>query len=85
MPTVSEIVEEYLGKHGYDGLYSGYGCYCLLDTDFMSCDNDLLSDCHAGYKHITLNGDTVCCKEITDIKDGHCIGCYCKCPVEVMK
>lgn len=47
MPTVKEIVKEYLEKNGYDGL-SRDCCGCDFD-DLMDCDNPEY-DCKAGYK-----------------------------------
>ena len=45
MPTVKEIVKEYLEKNNYDGLYCEF-CGCRLD-DLMPCSE--ASSCQAGY------------------------------------
>ena len=46
MPTVREIVTEYLKANGYDGLY-GFECGCAID-DLFPCGEPCLS-CSPGY------------------------------------
>ena len=43
------MIEEYLRKHGYDGLYCDE-CGCEL-SDLMPCGGESAIDCMAGYKH----------------------------------
>ena len=59
--TVEEIVKDYLGKNGYDGLCRE-GCGCRLD-DFMPCSylEGVPTCCTPAYKHLVKNG------ELTDI------------------
>lgn len=46
--TVKEIVEDYLKKHGYDGLYQeDLECACLIE-DLFPCET--VGDCLPGYK-----------------------------------
>ena len=49
--SVKQIVRQYLGRHGYDGLYSEIaGCGCSSEPgSFMPCDNNP-DDCRPGYK-----------------------------------
>jgi len=42
-----KIVQEYLEKNGFDGLYSPGECGCKKDN-LVSCDNDF-SMCEPGY------------------------------------
>ena len=47
--TVKEIVEQWLKKNGYDGLYLDDECGCIFEyDDFMPCDEPR-PDCSAGY------------------------------------
>jgi len=49
---VKQIVRQYLGRHGYDGLYSDLlECGCSLD-DLMPCSGDTFRPhgCQPGYK-----------------------------------
>jgi len=47
--SVKQIVRQYLGRHGYDGLYSDLlECGCALN-DLMPCDSNP-DDCLPGYK-----------------------------------
>jgi len=46
MPTVKEIVKEYLEKNNYDGLYCEF-CGCRND-DLMSCSDYSCMDCQPG-------------------------------------
>ena len=48
MPTVSEIVKQWLSEHGYDGLFSD-DCGCHID-DLMPCDGGGEIFCEAGYQ-----------------------------------
>jgi len=51
--NIREIIEEYLLKHHFDGLFNEeIGCSCLTD----SICNEIHSDCKAGYKFV--NGYT---------------------------
>jgi hypothetical protein len=47
MPTIKEIVKEYLEKNGYDGLYGLPDCGCSVD-DLMPCDEPGVN-CAPGY------------------------------------
>lgn len=48
--TVKEIIEEYLKKNGYDGLYNADGnCGCCLD-DLCPCGIEGIENCKVGYK-----------------------------------
>ena len=50
--TVKGILGEYLKEYGYAGFFSlerGNNCICMLDEDFMHCDDDN-TNCIAGYK-----------------------------------
>jgi len=51
--TVRDIIQEYLKKNGYDGLYNEAGdCACLVD-DLMpctACEGVYVDDCEPGYK-----------------------------------
>lgn len=47
--TAKDIVEKYLLDNGYDGLYSDYGCGCLIG-DLTPCGGESLSGCRPGYK-----------------------------------
>lgn len=50
--TVKEIVRQYLGEHGYEGLYSDLlECGCALDN-LMPCERFGGNPyaCHPGYK-----------------------------------
>lgn len=50
MPSVREIVENWLLKNGYDGLADEYGeCGCELE-DVMPCDEPHAESCVAGHK-----------------------------------
>jgi hypothetical protein len=52
MPTIHEIVREYLEREGYDGLANpDLECGCFLD-DLFPCGGDLCSvnECEAGHK-----------------------------------
>lgn len=78
--TVNEILQEWLKAHGYDGLCSPWeSCGCSMD-DLAPCGY-LNGDCRAAYKHTQqANGSCYCeVKEISEIEDGHCIGCDCEC------
>jgi hypothetical protein len=49
MPTLLEIVTQYLKEHGYDGLYNTDDeCGCSVDN-LMSCDGMTIG-CQAGWK-----------------------------------
>ncbi len=50
-PTCKEIVEDWLRKNGYDGLWQDTeeGCGCGLD-DLAPCGEVNMEDCRAGYK-----------------------------------
>ena len=49
MPSIVEIVTEYLTAHGYDGLCNAaIDCACLVD-DLMPCDSPE-RQCQAGYR-----------------------------------
>ena len=49
MPTVKEIVKEYLEKNGYDGLYNENGaCGCL--TDNLNPCGEPFDECKPGYR-----------------------------------
>lgn len=61
--TAKGIVEEYLKKNGYDGLYSVYDqCECLLG-DIMPCTCkylvDILDSCYPGYRQ-NVEGCKIC-------------------------
>ena len=45
--TVKEMVAEYLGKNGFDGLFT-YECGCEI-TDLFPCGNPGCIDCKPGY------------------------------------
>lgn len=50
-PTITEIVEQFLKDHGYDGLYQNYGeegCGCRLEN-LCPCGNPDNEECRAGY------------------------------------
>ena len=48
--TVKQIVEEYLKKNGFDGLFNDVGdCACCLD-DLCTCNNEGIENCKCGYK-----------------------------------
>lgn len=50
MPTVKEMVENFLKSNGYNGLVHGsYDCACGLE-DLMFCDDLGDGNCIAGYK-----------------------------------
>ena len=50
MIDVADIVEAYLKKNGYDGLWNEDGeCACLLE-DLFPCEAIHVDDCHPGYK-----------------------------------
>jgi hypothetical protein len=53
MPTIKEIVREYLEKNGYDGLFND-DCACLLN-DLYPCGE--IGNCQAGYKGACNGGD----------------------------
>jgi hypothetical protein len=72
--TVKEIIEQYLAKHGFDGL-AGDGCGCQL-SDLMPCEgtasgNDI-SGCVPGYKvpcdPETCEADGDCDFHISEVK-----------------
>lgn len=47
MPTLKEILREWLEDHEYDGFYSGFSCHCHLDNLMPGmCYH---SDCLPGY------------------------------------
>ena len=46
--TVKEIVYFYLKSNGFDGLYNGGGCSCVL-SDLFPCEGTP-EDCMTGYK-----------------------------------
>ncbi len=49
MPTVKEIITQYLKDNGYDGLYNGEGpCGCLAE-DLFPC-GEMFDECSPGYK-----------------------------------
>ncbi len=49
--TGIEIVEEYLRKHGYDGLYNSDGeCACLTEGLLPAPGDCGLAECEPGYK-----------------------------------
>ena len=48
MPTVKEIVTEYLKAHGFTGLYQDNACGCTLDC-LMDCGGNQ-DMCEPGYK-----------------------------------
>ena len=68
----TDIIEEYLKKNGYDGLYVEGECACLVD-DLCPC-GEMSSNCAAGYRTPCDCGDH-------DYHVGHakakpgCIGC----------
>ena len=48
--TVREILTEWLGDNGYDGLYTSGGCACKIDNlvpGGIFCD--MCGDCKPGY------------------------------------
>lgn len=48
-PTCAEIIRQFLGENGYDGLCSDE-CGCLLD-DLMPCGSgEFITGCVAGYR-----------------------------------
>ncbi|HUX01550.1 MAG TPA: hypothetical protein VMY35_11280 [Phycisphaerae bacterium] len=49
-PTVREIVEEWLKRDGYDGLYSRDACCSCFAGDLMPC-LDPCGACRPGYAH----------------------------------
>jgi hypothetical protein len=49
MPTVREMVEEYLREYGFGGL-CGEDCGCQL-SDLAPCGDGPFPDCEAGYKY----------------------------------
>lgn len=54
--NIKEIVENWLKKHKYDGLYNpNIECGCFLD-DLMPC-NEVCSDCESGYKKPDPTGE----------------------------
>lgn len=53
MPTIKEIVKEYLEKNGYDGLLND-DCACLLN-DLYPCGE--IGNCQAGYKGACTCGE----------------------------
>lgn len=57
MPTVKEIIKEYLEKNGYGGLYGAdcHDCACSLD-DLMTCDEPGV-DCTPGYRGACMCGE----------------------------
>ncbi len=55
---IKSIVEEYLRKNKFDGLFSNhFDCGCEI-SDLMPC-NDLIPDCEPGYK-VPCNDDGSC-------------------------
>ena len=54
---VRDIVEQYLRKHGYDGLVSP-GAECGCDLDHLFACNVVCLSCLAGYKG--ASGDNDC-------------------------
>ena len=45
---LKEIIQEYLTKHGYDGLYNAE-CECACENDdLFPCDGNI-SNCYPGY------------------------------------
>ena len=48
MPTIKEIVKEYLETNGYEGLFYPGECACELE-DLMPCDEPNMN-CEPGYK-----------------------------------
>ena len=55
MPTIKEIVKEYLEKNGYDGLYNDCDCGCVVD-DLMPCGEPGFF-CEPGYFGPCMCGD----------------------------
>ena len=56
MPTVKEIIKEYLEKNGYDGLWNGNApCGCLKD-DLNPC-GEPFDECSPGYKGACTCGE----------------------------
>jgi len=55
MPTIKEIIKEYLEKNGYDGLCSDSECACSTDN-LMPCDEPGIY-CEAGYKGACTCGE----------------------------
>jgi len=56
MTTVKEMVEEYLKKNCYDGLFNTSGkCACRLDNLIPCCDG--IDECRAGYEVECPGGD----------------------------
>lgn len=56
MPTINEIVKEYLKQNGYDGLlHKDEWCACLID-DLMPC-GEPNPGCVSGYKGACTGGD----------------------------
>ena len=55
MPTVKEILKDYLDKNGFDGLV-GDDCGCCCN-DLIPCDGDDIGYCEAGFKRKTGEED----------------------------
>ena len=58
--TVKEIIKDYLGKNGFDGLCSE-NCGCGL-YNLMPCGNDDALSCEPAYNH-GCKGDCTGCGE----------------------
>ncbi len=55
--TIKQIIKEWLGKNGYDGL-TGEECGCQL-SDLMPCNDPNIFLCEAGYK-VPCPGEEYC-------------------------
>lgn len=55
-PTVKTIIENYLAKSRYDGLYDT-GCGCEAN-DLIPCHETNIENCRAGYKAQVEDGNT---------------------------
>ena len=49
MKTVREIVYEWLMENGYDGLFDGDSCCCILEDLMPTSVCDECGECEAGY------------------------------------
>lgn len=58
MPTVKEIVKEYLQANGYDGLATD-DCGCSVN-DLIPCEGSAFEHCEAGHKIACCEDDPEC-------------------------
>jgi len=59
-PSICSMVESYLYKHGYTGLYnSEVECGCVM-RDLMPCTEPHQVDCKAGYERKCNNSRCEC-------------------------